>query len=281
MSPVSSIDKHEGGFNKALKLAMENGKEVVVKIPFPAMVPVGYSIFTLADSVAHKSAHGQPSSSPTTTLPKIVGVIDWQFTSISPAFTQVRWPHFLEPPEDHQTGAIKPELPADFEIMDPDEQAYALSQRDQTLQAKCYEVALAQRDREAYLALIKVPDTVRRLFTLCDRTFKNGVVPLRDCLIQLSSNWHRIGLSGSCPITVSSEEMTAHETQLGEYRDWVQLRKYTQEILCSDEEGWVSPELDSEKVRAQERELFGIYLRRQAPDTLGKDAKVFWFYPPV
>ncbi|KAH0838979.1 hypothetical protein FOPE_05642 [Fonsecaea pedrosoi] len=75
--------------------------------------------------------------------------------------------------------------------------------------------------------------------------------------------------------------MTAHETQLGEYRDWVQLRKYTQEILCSDEEGWVSPELDFEKVRAQERELFGIYLRRQAPDTLEKDAKVFWFYPSV
>lgn len=44
MSPVSSIDKHEGGFNKALTVTMANGKEVVVKIPFPAMVPARYSI---------------------------------------------------------------------------------------------------------------------------------------------------------------------------------------------------------------------------------------------
>lgn len=38
-SPVSSIDKIEGGFNKALMIRMENGKEVVVKIPFPNSVP--------------------------------------------------------------------------------------------------------------------------------------------------------------------------------------------------------------------------------------------------
>jgi hypothetical protein len=37
-SPISSIDKHERGFNKALTVTMANGKAVVVKIPFPAMV---------------------------------------------------------------------------------------------------------------------------------------------------------------------------------------------------------------------------------------------------
>ena len=37
-SLVSSIDKLEGGFNKALMMRMENGKEVVVKIPFPNSV---------------------------------------------------------------------------------------------------------------------------------------------------------------------------------------------------------------------------------------------------
>lgn len=38
-SPVLSIDKIEGGFNKALMMRMENGKEVVVKMPFPKSVP--------------------------------------------------------------------------------------------------------------------------------------------------------------------------------------------------------------------------------------------------
>jgi hypothetical protein len=44
MSPVSSIDKQEGGFNKALIVTTANDKQVVVKIPFPALVPARYSV---------------------------------------------------------------------------------------------------------------------------------------------------------------------------------------------------------------------------------------------
>lgn len=209
---------------------------------------------------------------------EVVGVIDWQFISILPAFTQVRWPRFLEPPEDYETGAIKPELPSDFETMDPDEMDYAISQRDQAMQAKCYEFALSQRHRDSYLALTKVHDTIRRLFTLCERTYKDGVLPLRDCLIQLSINWQTIGLGGSCPFVVSTEELIAHETQLAEYQDWVKLRKYTQEILYSDEEGWVPPELNFDAIRAQEQQLLEIYLRRRAPDMSEEDAGMLWFY---
>lgn len=42
-SPVSKIDKMEGGFNKALLLTADNGKEVIAKIPFPSIVPWEYS----------------------------------------------------------------------------------------------------------------------------------------------------------------------------------------------------------------------------------------------
>jgi Phosphotransferase enzyme family len=150
---------------------------------------------------------------------EIVGVIDWQFISILPGLTQARWPEFLAPPEDYETGAIEPKLPSDFEEMDPDEQAYVISQRDQALQAKCYEVALSRCHRDSYLALTGIHDTLRRLFILCERTYKDGVVPLRDCLIELSSNWERIGLTGSPPMTLSKEELTTHEVQLAEYQD--------------------------------------------------------------
>lgn len=209
---------------------------------------------------------------------KIVGVIDWQFASILPGLTQARWPEFLAPPEDYETGAIEPKLPSDFEKMDPDEQAYAISQRDQALQAKCYEVALSRCHRDSYLALTGIHDTLRRLFILCERTYKDGVVPLRDCLIELSSNWERIGLTGSPPMTLSKEELTTHEFQLAEFQDWVTLRKYTQEILLSDDDGWVPPELDFDKVQAQEKELFELYLQRQSPDTSAEEARELWFY---
>ncbi|PGH15601.1 hypothetical protein AJ80_05465 [Polytolypa hystricis UAMH7299] len=42
-SPISKIDKMEGGFNKALLMTVENGKEVVAKIPYPNVVPSEYS----------------------------------------------------------------------------------------------------------------------------------------------------------------------------------------------------------------------------------------------
>ncbi|EXJ79938.1 hypothetical protein A1O3_08223 [Capronia epimyces CBS 606.96] len=144
-------------------------------------------------------------------LTKIVSVIDWQFISILPRFTQARWPEFLTPPEGYETGPIEPQLPADFEEMDPDEQAYEVSQKDQALQAKCYEVALGRCHRDSYLALTGIHDTIRRLFVLCERTYKDGIVPLRDCLIELSCNWEQIGLTGRPPLTLSKEELATHE----------------------------------------------------------------------
>lgn len=76
----------------------------------------------------------------------IVGIIDWQFSSIMPAFTQVQWPTFLNPPENYQEGMVKPELPANFDEMDADEKAFAISERNQAMLAKCYEAALTKHD---------------------------------------------------------------------------------------------------------------------------------------
>lgn len=42
-SPISKIDKMEGGFNKVTLMTAENGKEVVAKMPFPRIVPMEHS----------------------------------------------------------------------------------------------------------------------------------------------------------------------------------------------------------------------------------------------
>jgi hypothetical protein len=41
-SPVTQIEKSEGGFNMALRLTAENGAEVFAKIPCPNVVPAAY-----------------------------------------------------------------------------------------------------------------------------------------------------------------------------------------------------------------------------------------------
>lgn len=41
-SPIATIDKMEGGFNKALLMTAENGKQVIAKMAFPNLVPAKY-----------------------------------------------------------------------------------------------------------------------------------------------------------------------------------------------------------------------------------------------
>lgn len=148
--------------------------------------------------------------------PDVVGIIDWQFTSVLPRFIQIGWHPFLGPPENYQTGPIQPELPSDFASMDSDDQAFELSQLDRALLTKCYEAALNKAHPGSYSSLLQVHDTLRSLFVLCERTFKDGIVPLRDSLIQLFQNWHRIGLPDGCPIQFLEEEIMSHQKQLVE-----------------------------------------------------------------
>ncbi|GAB1206445.1 hypothetical protein APSETT445_005133 [Aspergillus pseudonomiae] len=250
-SPISQIDKLEGGFNKALLMTAENGNEVTTKIPCPSVVPAEYSTASEAASLEYGLTHAQHSTlvprgphfggrvehihileTAMKIIPKlvsysniqrfsrptlwhgdlhlgnifvcnkdptrIVGIIDWQFVSIMPAFMQVQWPSFISPPENYEIGIVKPDLPPNFDEMDSDEKAYAITERDQALLSKCYEAALAKYHVESYLALTQVDSVSRDSFSLTQNTWKHGIIPLRDSLVQISENWRQIGLSGSC-----------------------------------------------------------------------------------
>lgn len=41
-SPIVAVDKKEGGYNKALIMTGENGRQLVAKIPSPSIVPKMY-----------------------------------------------------------------------------------------------------------------------------------------------------------------------------------------------------------------------------------------------
>jgi hypothetical protein len=147
--------------------------------------------------------------------------------------------------------------------MDEDEKAYAESERDQALLSKCYEVALAKAHPDAYSALTKVDSAVRDLFSLTENTRKDGVVPLRDSLIQISDNWHQTGISEPCPYQITSDDAAKHNIELSRYKDWQTLKGYTRELLRSDDDGWVNPQLDFDKVKERHDELFQLYMERK------------------
>ncbi|KAJ9299928.1 hypothetical protein DTO271G3_2812 [Paecilomyces variotii] len=208
----------------------------------------------------------------------IVDIIDWQYTSILPSFIQVQWPEFLTPPETYQVGLVKPDLPTTFQQMDDDEKEYAILQRDKAILSKCYEAALSKYHHESFLALIGINRTVQHLFSSCERTYKDGIVPHRDSLLRISQTWEQIGISGVCPFEVSIEELEKHVRELERYTDWCTLWGYTRQILCTDKDGWVSPRLDFEKVKERHDELFQLYMLREMEEMSEDEARGLWFY---
>ncbi|GAB1211029.1 hypothetical protein ATERTT37_000141 [Aspergillus terreus] len=209
---------------------------------------------------------------------EIVDIIAWQFVSIKPAFTHVQWPSFISPPEDYKIGMIAPELPSNFDDMDDDEKSFVISERDKTILSKCYEAALAKRRLASYLALTRVDPAIQHSFTLAENTHTDGIVPLQDAVIQLFMNWVRMGFEGPCPYAVADDDALRHMEELARYEDWRKVQFYTQELLQSDEDGWVSPELGFDKVKARHDELFQVYMARATEEVSEEEVRRLWFY---
>lgn len=120
---------------------------------------------------------------------RIVSIIDWQSTSVSPAFLQVWWPVFLRPPKNYTKGLVKLKLPENFDQMDSDDKELAKYEMKQATMAKAYEVSTYLEDRAAHNAM-NMPRVFRELFTRCGETSEVGVIPLRACLIEIFQTDH-------------------------------------------------------------------------------------------
>ncbi|KAF4215038.1 hypothetical protein CNMCM8980_008787 [Aspergillus fumigatiaffinis] len=74
-SPISKIEKMEGGFNKALLITAENGKEVIAKIPCPKVVPSKYSTASEVATLEYVRSH--------TSIP-VSKVLAWSCDALNP-----------------------------------------------------------------------------------------------------------------------------------------------------------------------------------------------------
>jgi hypothetical protein len=48
--------------------------------------------------------------------------------------------------------------------------------------------------------------------------------------------------------------------------------------LHSDDDGWVPPQLDFEKVKARHDELFQLYIQKETEELPEEEARKLWFY---
>ncbi|CEJ62630.1 hypothetical protein PMG11_11125 [Penicillium brasilianum] len=208
---------------------------------------------------------------------RIVSLIDFQSTTVLPAFLQAQWPIFLRPPQnyDYVRGIFQPQLPEDFDKLDEESRIIALREWSQVKLAKAYEVSTYLEDRAAHDAM-SVPHVFRELFIRCGEVSEVGIVPLRACLIEICQNWANLGFSGECPYSFSQAELDEHERQFAEYQAWYEVRMLAEECLDTDAEGWIAPQLDINEKRRQNEELMALYIEKVAGERSAKEAKAMW-----
>ena len=209
---------------------------------------------------------------------RILSFIDWQSTQVAPTFLQARWPEFVTPPKGYKTGFTQPELPDNYDQLNPEDQEIEKYKWGLANRTKAYEVSNFLNDQIHHDAM-NVPRVFRELFLRCGETWDVGCVPLRACLIELSTSWGDLKLPGTCPFSFQKDELYAHEDQFREYQEWLKVRDFAKEYLSTDDEGWISPELDFAEMRIRNRNLLNLFVEQMAGERSPEEARKMWPFP--
>jgi hypothetical protein len=82
-----------------------------------------------------------------------------------------------------------------------------------------------------------------------------------------------MGFKESYPYLITDDYLSKHKLKLSRYKDSQTLKGYTQKLLQSDNDGWISPQLDFDKVSKRHDELYKLYMERETDELPEEDAK--------
>ncbi|KAL9027983.1 MAG: hypothetical protein Q9196_003584 [Gyalolechia fulgens] len=212
---------------------------------------------------------------------QITCLIDWQHTSISPLFMQVRWPIFLEPPEGYEVGATRlPKPHPDFEHLDAVDQEINRAETNQAACAKFYELTTCATNFDTYVAKWHLNGSFREFFTRIGDTWDDGIVPLRACLLTITRDWTQLGFPDPCPIQFSTTEIESQEHQSAEYNEFQDVRALAKKCLQTDDEGWIAPQLDIFDRQAANKALLNLAIDRWKVQRSEDEVRSMWPFPP-
>jgi hypothetical protein len=192
----------------------------------------------------------------------VTGVIDWQWTSVEPAFV-----HMREPPDFASLAG----LPKDWK---PPSEGEVVTQRDKAAQdlifcGQAFDRTCRNDIPKLYSAKWLGEDLVR-LLHYCDGSWKFDVAAIRQELIKVSTRWTELGLPGSCPYVPTEDELTEHKKQYDdcELADMIRIR--LREVLGCTHDGWVPAEM-WDWARTWNRHLFEKWIKNSTNIVPGRD----------
>ena len=210
---------------------------------------------------------------------QIVSIIDWQHTSVSPHFVQARWPVFLSPPDDYAMGLQHPELPKNYEDLDADDKMIAKYEKERADASKAYEVATYLNNQVTYEALWEIHEPTREFFRRIGDTWDDGVVPLQMCLQKIYESWSELGFPAPCPLEMSARDKELLSHRCTAYKEWYEVQDFAKKYLGTDDDGWVSPQLDFDVKCQRNKDLLGLLIERGSTDEEASKTRRMWPFP--
>ncbi|KAI9694217.1 MAG: hypothetical protein M1820_009116 [Bogoriella megaspora] len=166
----------------------------------------------------------------------VTGIIDWQSSSVEPAF----W-YGDDVPDFAKPVAVS----TDVNKFDPQSERCA----------KAFNVC-----NQYFMPKLAGPrlmdEALFRPFRYCYRTWKDGAVAFRHELIETSRSWKELGFSGVCPFPMpSSKELAIHQKEYKKFEAAHHLRRDLADLLNVATDGWVPVE-DWEATKLAHKETF-------------------------
>ena len=208
------------------------GRKVIERLAEEPRIQ-GCAVPTLFHADLHKRNLFVDNDDPTV----ITSFIDWQSTSIEPAFE-----HADETPDFAASG-----FDGSSENSNPGNNNELCRQAfDACLQGLVPKLSDARR----------IDDTLLRPFRYCHRTWQDGAVAFRQELIEVSSRWKELGLSGSCPYKLPTpDELLAHQHEYETLVTAHGLKQRLMLLLDTTSDGWVPVSLWETTKKAHEEAL--------------------------
>jgi hypothetical protein len=195
--------------------------------------------------------------------PKVItGLIDWQWTSVEPAFV-----HMREEPDFAAITALPKgyKLPSKGDVVTAlDEDAWDILACAQVFDAVCKgQVPKLYRAKQ-------LNKTLLRPLHYCDKSWSYSVAAIRNEMIKASTRWTELGLPGSCPYIPTEDELKEHKKQYDDFEVAEKLKSNLKELLDCRSDGWV-PADQWEWAKKWHKHMFVKWVKHATNPIPGRD----------
>lgn len=187
----------------------------------------------------------------------IICLIDWQSSSIEPAFIYANdMPDFAVLPDPCTEEKSLDEATSDNEP--------PLSEQDIKMRKvasycnQAYEICMKAFIRKLRVAR-SVDQSLVRPFQYSNTSWRDSATAVRQEFLDLAENWNDLGLIGECPYIPTKEELEIHRKAYKAFQHVQELKLVLIKLLRTDSDGWV-PIDRWDEVRCAHKEVFNTAL---------------------